>query len=419
MRFLLLFFFSFLLVLSSAQGQSRDELERSRKKILTKIDKTNKQLKQTKAQKKESLEEVVALNDQIENRELLLVNLGKEISLAEESISRSQEVISALTEDISRLQAEYARNIRRTWRLRQSQPMLLLVLGSEGLVRSFRRWQYLRQYDRYRKRQASLIAETRKTLQQKIQQVERRSVEKSTYVGNVELQKVELDKEKKEQELQVAKLRDDEKRLADDLNQQKRKQNQLNETIDEMIVAEMRKVREKAQKAQNKPIIKPSKPSNLGSDPIAPPAIEYTPSAEDVAQAGQFAGQRGRMSWPVVGVVTRKFGKHPHPTYKNVITENNGIDISANTGDAIRVVFDGVVSTVKPIPGMGYMVLVRHGNYYSIYTMVENPTVRAGQTISKKQQIGTVGTNNMYQQPIVHLEIWKDKTVLNPQQWLQ
>ena len=125
------------------------------------------------------------------------------------------------------------------------------------------------------------------------------------------------------------------------------------------------------------------------------------------------------MPWPVKeGVITSKYGEHPHPVLAGVKVQNNGIDITTSKSANGRAVFDGVVSGVLIIPGEGKGIMIRHGEYLTVYTYFKEVFVTKGDKVVTKQDIGILVDDESESSAIMHMEVWKSTTKLNPEDWI-
>jgi septal ring factor EnvC (AmiA/AmiB activator) len=133
----------------------------------------------------------------------------------------------------------------------------------------------------------------------------------------------------------------------------------------------------------------------------------------------EFQGNRGKLPWPVKnGIITGHFGRQPHPTIPNIEIVNNGIDIQTDQGAPVRSVFEGTVVGTQYVPGFDYMVILQHGDYYTVYSNLAELSVKKGDKVAIRQNIGKVSTDSKTNTSEVHFEIWKEKTRLNPQEWV-
>jgi len=393
-------FLCLLLALPALHSQNRRELEDKRKSLLREIDKTSTQLDKTKATKAANLNRYLALQSQIKKRRQVIHTLQDEIEHAEAGIQRAQEVTAALSEDIQQLRKDYAELLRRAHRMRQNQSGLLFLFSANGLNDAFQRWQYLRQYERHRRRQATLIEETRVALQSRTAQLEHRIEEKQRLLGTQQQQRELLDQEMEDKDRTIQVLKKDESKLAAQLEKHQKSHQKLNDAIEFVIRDEVSK---KKQAARNPETLK-----NFSAKSAADEEREDAISP--------FSKKKGKLPWPVSGgSVVRKYGQQPHPTLKNVQITNNGIDIRAGSRAAVSVVFEGKVVGVQFIPGYKNTVVVQHERYYTVYSNLQEVSVKKGEELSAGQDIGSLSSET----PELHFEVWREKQRLNPASWIQ
>ena len=397
---ILLMLLCLLLALPSLHSQNRRELEDKRKSLLRDIDKTSTELDKTKATKAANLNRYLALQSQIKKRRQVIHTLQDEIEHAEAGIQRAQEVTAALSEDIERLRKDYAVLLRRAHRMRQNQSGMLFLFSATGLNDAFQRWQYLRQYERHRRRQAALIEETRIALQARTTQLQSRIEEKQRLLGTQEQQRELLGREMEDKDRTIQVLKKDESKLAAQLEKQQKSHQKLNDAIEFVIRDEVTK---KKQAARNPETLK-----NFSAKTAAEEEREDAISP--------FSKKKGKLPWPVSGgSVIRKYGQQPHPTLKNVQVTNNGIDIRAGSRAAVSVVFEGKVVGVQFIPGYKNTVVVQHERYYTVYSNLQEVLVSKGDELSAGQTIGSLSGET----PELHFEVWREKQRLNPASWIQ
>ena len=228
--------------------------------------------------------------------------------------------------------------------------------------------------------------------------------------------------------------------LKKDIDKKQREAQQLEQQIKRIIAEEMRKAKERAERSSLENEAKElglisgkdysTRTSNKALKQLIDkareaqgldvrddgPSFAMTPEAR--ALANNFASNKGALPWPVErGIITGKFGKHPHPIVKGVIVDNPHIEITTEEKAVVRSVFEGEVSSVVPIPGANVMVLVRHGNYFTVYSNLINVKVKAGDLVSLKEPIGTAFTDEEGK-TMVQLGIWKDADIQDPNPWL-
>jgi len=399
--------------LNFSQAQVRKDLEDRRRKLLREIELTSKLLNKTTTNKAAALDRYVTLRKQVQKRELLVETLRKEIQFTDLSIDRTTNVVDALSRDIERLENEYGELLRQAYRRKKNNSSITYVFSAETVNQSFQRWQYLKQYDEYRKRQAQLILETKATLTDKKSQLEETKLEKEGLITTSERQAALLSAELGDRSKLLSSLRKDEKRLKNELRAQRTDHERLNDAIESAIRKDMA-VRRKKERTRT-PSTKKKRNEPLNSKPKV--------KDESIALnrlAGNFRNNRGRLPMPVKnGIVTKRFGKQAHPTLPKIQITNNGIDIRTEHHANVFSIFEGKVVSKQFIPGYQNMLIVQHGDYYTVYSNLDKVFVQKGDKVKTLQNLGTVAMDRKTRVSEVHFEVWRDKARLNPEDWVQ
>jgi len=427
-------FILFLLLPLAVFAQTKKELEDKRKKIIRDIQSTERMIKKTSQTREATYDRYVALKNQIESRENLIKTIDAELAAAERSIARNNEVVASLSQDITRMQEEYGNTLRAAYRRKSLSNPLLYIFSAENLNQAYLRWLFLRKYDRFRKQQAEAIAFTRNMLARRSQELEQTRIEKENLLLSLQGQKATLTNESAEKNQLLQFLEKDEGRLKQDLQKKQTAHEQLNQTIERVIQEEVRKQVEQSRR------IKPTAPPPAPAPPQPKPAADIPKSTSPAEKASPppkpveepadnadndnisiaFRQGRGRLPWPVEGgFIARGFGRQKHPTLKNIEITNNGIDIRTDESAAVRVIHMGMVAGVQFIPGHDYTVIVRHGNYYTVYSNLGETSVNKGDAVRTKQSIGRVSTNPITGTSELHFELWHEKERLNPAVWIK
>ncbi len=378
-----------LLLLVSSQlthAQTRKELEYERERLLREIEATNSQLARAQENRKTVLEQYISIKSRIQKRQALIATLSKEVEYIDKSISRTDIVIDALNSDVDRLYEEYGKMLRQAYRQKLNASKWMFLLSATSFNQAAQRWRYLQQYDDYRKKQALLIKETKRTLEYKVLQLKEDKNEKQLLIANAAQQQSLLSAELKERNVLLGKLKVEEKQLAEHLEIQENRRKQLDATIEQIIRTAARKKEED------------------GSSGIA--------RMEEAAKG--FSGMQGRLPWPAQGVIVKHFGKHAHPEYKNVMTTNNGINIETAANASVKAVYQGKVVGKQFIPGYQNMLIIAHGNYYTVYSNLETIAVNKDDEVMAGQIIGRIGSGKNE----LHFEVWKEKQRMNPADWI-
>lgn len=403
-KFFLFFFFGCLFLVagnSYAQKQTKKDLENKKKQIQKEIDYTNQLLAETKKNKKRSLTELVALNKKISQREELIATINTQIYLLDQQIKENNESIKSLQNDLARLKAEYAKMIYYAYKNQDAYSRLVFIFASRDFEQAYMRLKYLQQYSDYRHRQAEKITNTRKSLNEKVQDLEAKKSDKRVLLTGEETEKKNLTSEKGEKEQVFSQLQEQESKLKKDLEKKKKDAENLQQAIQRIIQKELEKAQKEAATA-NKP--KPQK-------------LVLTPESQQLSNS--FASNKAKLPWPVAkGIISEHFGVHPHPLMPTIDVNNNGLDIATNTGSIARVVFDGEVKGVVSIPGGGQFVLVRHGEFLTVYANLKDVYVKVGDKVTTKQNIGSILYDEDENKTVLHFEIWKGQTKLDPETWI-
>lgn len=393
-------------------SQSRNELVEQRKRLMREIKKTSQLLSTTQKDKKAALDQFYALQRQIEKREELIATLQKEKELSVQSLERTRFAIEALKSDIERLQKEYGILARQAYRTSVNHTNLLFLFSSTTFNQAVKRYRYIKQYDAYRKKQAKLILDTRSTLSKKLESLEEKKQEQDLLLITEELQRDILKDELSYKNRIIKDLEKDESKISRVLRKKRLAHEQLNRTIEKVIIAEMnRKRREERLNTPPKSEDRAATRKTEVSKAVVKPSLDLS---------ADFQQKKGNLIWPVKnGDIVRFFGKQPHPIHKNILIANNGIDIRTNQNNNVYAIFSGSVVGVQEVPGYNYTVIIQHGDYYSVYSNLAEVFVNKGQEAPTLKRIGIAANNSQGATPEVHFEIWRGKTRLNPVDWLK
>jgi septal ring factor EnvC (AmiA/AmiB activator) len=292
----------------------------------------------------------------------------------------------------------------------------MFVFAASDFNQAYQRMKIIQEFAEYRRIQAEEIIATRNQLSGKKtelqQQVDLKTQLKQSEVSN----KSQLEKEKVNQAELLEQLSLKEKALKKALAQKQKTKQNLDRAIERLIAKEIEKARKKTTTTT---AAKTTTPKS-GSKTTATKKVEIvlTPEAEKLSNS--FISNKGSLPWPVEsGAISSSFGQHEHKDLKGVIINNNGVDILTRQSASARVLFNGVVSGIITLPGAGKAVIVRHGDFFTVYSNLESVSVSTGQTLSTKQSIGVVDSSQETPgRGEIHLEIWRNNEKLNPQSWI-
>ncbi len=395
-------------------AQNRQELEEKRKRLLREIAMTNSLLEKTSRNKAATLDRYTTLQKQIERRERLIQTLNAEIAAAEAAIVRNIAVVASLEQDIEIMRADYARTVRQAYRRKSLTNPLLFVLSADNLNQAFRRWLFVRKYDRFRKTQADAITSTRQALQIRTAALENTRRQQEDLLHSLQQQRQTLGAELQEKERLLRTLKSDEERLRADLKKQQTQHEALNTAIERIIQEEVRK---QAARREEAAIATPPA-GGAASAPVAEDAPLLI-GKEDVTTSN-FRQNRGRLPWPVQnGYISRRYGRQKHPTLANIEIDNKGIDIRTDERAPVKAVHDGIVSGIQYVPGHENTVIVQHGDFYTVYSNLNEVNLSKGARVKAGQVIGRVNTNPISNAAELHFEVWHQTQRLDPSKWLK
>lgn len=406
----------------NAIGQNKKDLEKKKAQLQKEINATNQLLNETKKNKKLSLNQLVTLNQKIEIREELITTIAYEVNEINSSINKTNTSINNLKKEIEKLKAEYEKMIYYAYKNQSAYTKLMFIFSAKDFNQAYNRMKYFEQYSEYRKKQALIIQKTQNNLAEKVKELEAKRSELKALLGEKEEEKKTLTIEKSEKEDVLIQLQEKEGQLKADLKKKQEDANKLQKEIKRIIEEEIKRAREesvlaaKNAKAKNPPNPKNNTTKENPKEVKNENVLTLTPEAQKLSD--NFELNKGKLPWPVAeGVIIEYFGEHEHPVLKGIKVKNDGIDISTKVGSAVRAVFDGEVTGVISIPGAGKAIIVRHGEYLSVYSNLSETNVKKGDKIKTKQNIGTALTDED-NKTSMELQIWKGSILLNPIGWI-
>lgn len=378
------------------------QLQQKKAKIEEEINYTNKLLKETKKSKQASLNQLVLLNKQINKRQELISVISSEINNLDNRINQTSDTIQHLTQTISRLKDEYARMIYYAGKNRNAYSRLMFIFSAHDFNQAYQRLKYFQQYSSYRQNQVRIIKENQVILSQKLGLLEKQKRDKLSLKQMEEGEKKKLTVEKNDQDKTVKNLSQKEKDLLKKLRDSEKAARKLQQAIENLIAEEIKKASAAAKKAGTKPT----------------PENKFGLTPTEIQLSSSFAGNKGRLPWPTEkGIISSTFGEHPHPVLKGIKTKNNGIDISTSAGESARAIFDGEVTSTMTLPSYNNVVIVRHGEFLTVYSNLGQLFIKKGDKVKTKQRIGVIQSDENGKTRI-HFELWQGKNIQNPESWI-
>ena len=383
--------------LASAQ-KSRAELEEEKRENLRKIEEAGKILEETTSEKRATIGQLNAINQQVSVRRRLINSINKEINLLTQDMSEIDVIKLSLERDMERLRSEYAAMVYAASKA-TVYDRLMFILSAPTFNSLVMRVQYMKQYSEMRREQLGVIVRVSKTLQSRQVQLVSKKKQKVTLLISQLSENEKLQSLKVQQKDLVKQLSERERELKSDLEARQEADQRIERLIADLV---RREIRRAAREARDE-----------GREVASENKITLTPEAAQLSNS--FAGNKSRLIWPVSsGFVSRKFGRHPHPVLPRVYEENLGVNIQTNQGEQVRAVFKGSVGFVANVPGVGSVITIVHGDFFTVYSNLKSVSVQAGQKVKAKDIIGEVLTDKDGVSE-VQFQIWKNTERLNPE----
>ena len=412
---------------SAQSGKSSSQLKQDKQKIEKEIANTQKLLKKTESNQKAAVQQAALLRQQIQNREKMITNLNSQIIQMEDEQEQNTQEIKQLEKRLAYMKADYAQVVYNAYRNRRLLDKVTFILAADDFSQMFRRMRYFAIFSRNVREQSERIQKTTEELTKKNEEIVVLKNDKLVTLSSKEqeIKNLEIDRRKKTQNAE--KLKKESQKLNADLKKKQQQRKEIDAAIQRAVKAEIAKANaERAKKAKSSggkassgstsTASSSSSSSTTNTSSRTTATIALTP--EEATLNTSFINNKGKLPWPVAkGAKVCDFGNYPHPDVPSVQIENHGIDIMVEAGTTARAVFDGVVTGVMNIMGTT-VVMIRHGEYLTVYQNLSSARVKKGDKVTTKQTIGTVAqspTSSTYE---LHFEIWKNDRYVNPNEWL-
>jgi len=408
MRFIFILFASFVIF---CNAQTSDQLKVNKINLETEIADTKRLLQETQKKENTSLQQISLLRKQISNRERLITELNTQIFNFEIELDLNLKLSQSLDKKLEYMKADYERIVYLAFKNRRMIDKITFLFSADDFSQMYRRMKFFTIFSDNIKRQADEIKKTQQEIAEKNAKILSIKEEKLALLDNKEKEIVSLEKDRTAKTKTLDELKKKEKQLASELKAKQMKQKEIEaaikRAIEQEILAANKKKAEKGTTATGTSSTK--KPSST--------VLEYTP--EEKATGNSFSGNKGKLPWPVVkGATINSFGKYKNPDVPSVMMESKGIDILVEPNTQVRAVFEGVVYGILDMGSVGKVVIIRHGEYITVYQGLADVSVKKDDKVITKQNIGTIGKSMSKNTHELHFEILKEFTHLDPALWL-
>lgn len=432
-----------LFVLLSVQlyGQTSQKLKGEQKKLEQKISNTKLLLKKTKSNVASSLNELQVIENQIRYREQLLKNYDNQIRSGELKVKQKEQDIESLQEKLHNLKKQYRKMLIYAYKKRSKYGRLMYLFSSGSYNEARKRTRFLGKMAELQQKQFLIIQQNQQLIKKEIGGIQKEKEYKLSIIDEKRVEKDAILNDRLKKEEIYEQLKAQEGELLASLKEEEKKKAILKERINEAIRKEIaeteakKKKEAEAAKKKAEATKKPSNPEKSVSEKTTTTetsttaaskettTVSFTETKESAELGANFENNQGKLPWPVdKGNITENFGKNPHPTLKDVYTNNRGIDISTPKNAQVRAVFDGEVTSVLNIPGAGKVIIIKHGNYRTVYSNLQETYVKAGMKVNTKKVIGSLLVTGNQNLSVLHFEIHKveggNVVCLNPGLWV-
>ena len=422
----------FLVIPLSAQSSRLiKELESKRGELQKQIADTESLLKNTKKDVGSQLNSLASLTGQIEERKRYILAINNDVEALERELSVLERQLRTLQRDLQDKKKKYESSVQYLYRNKSIEEKLMFIFSAKSLGQTYRRLRYVREYATYQRLQGEEILKKQEQIKKKRAELLQVKTAKENLLKEREDEKQKLEDQEKQKREMVANLQKKQKGLQSEINKKRREANQLNARIDKLIAEEIERARKRAaEEARREAAARKKSEAKEGKSTSVSPGTEtkkkaepleaYSMSKADRELSGNFVSNRGKLPMPISGpyIITSHYGQYAVEGLRNVKLDNKGIDIQGKPGAQARAIFDGKVAAVFQLNGL-FNVLIRHGNYISVYCNLSSTSVKSGDTVSTKQAIGQVFSDASDNgRTVLHFQLRKEKDKLNPEPWL-
>lgn len=448
MRILIFFFLAlFSLTLPAQTNGTIRALQSKRTQLQKQITQKEKMLNTTKKDVRTQLRNLSTLSGQIEDRKRYIQGIEEDVTRIDSTIRSLDKQLDSLARQLQDRKDKYARSLQRLYRARSLHEKLMFIFSSSSLSEAYRRSRYLQDYAGYQRVLAGSIRQQQEKIGLKRKEQESVRAAKADLMREGEQQKKKLEAQEEQKRTLVSKLQSQQKGLQREITKHRTEANKLNAQIDRLVAIEIEKARKRAEeearrkaaeeaarkkaeqqksasskssKSQTKKGKNSSSASSSSKKTAAPKMEAYKMSSEDARLTGTFASNKGRLPMPITGsyLIAGRYGQYTVEGMRGVRLDNKGINIQGQPGAQARAVYDGEVASVFHVNGLAN-IIVRHGTYLSVYCNLSSVRVAVGQKVSTRQTLGSIFSDpNDGGRTILHFQLRKETTKLNPEQWL-
>ena len=421
-----------------AKPSKKEQLQQQKKQVQQQRAANQKKQQQLEQQVKLRLQDVAALGSDIENKRAAIDSLRLGIDTLNRSIALLDSQLTVLNDDLEERRQHYIKSARYMYRNRKARNQMMFVLSAKNINQMYRRMRFMNEYTTYQRAQGEAVKQKSKQVSAKREELDLALDTLAGLLARDRQQQQQLQEKQAEQQRMVDDLQKQQQTVKKLITQQQQQEAELTKQINKIIAEEMERARKAEEERQRKLAAaeeqrrreqerqQQSRQANSGSNrhkktnstaasssSKSSASTAYSSADPDRQLSGSFAGNKGRLPIPITGSyrVVRGFGRY---TMAGVTLESGGVQLEGQTGAQARCVFDGEVIQVMYRPGNGYLVIVRHGQYMTVYCFLASVSVKQGQKVKINDTLGAVGTDH-----ILHFRLHDRGTAVNPKLWIK
>ncbi len=398
----LLFFvaLSFSTVLQGQNSEKQKQLEAERQEIQKEITAFSKLISQSKAKEKSVLTAIENMNYKVLTLQNLIRITNQQTNLLTNEINTNVKTISTLKTKLQRLKDDYAKMIVKSYKSKSDQSKIMFLLSSSNFKQAYKRLQYIKQYATYKQQQGQRIKKETLALQDFNKTLVKQRQNKTKLIDENRIAKQDLNTALKQQEQLIASINKNLETYNAKIKTKQEQRDALDKEIDNIIKT--------AIAASNKKAGKSSKETTFALTPT------------ERALSSDFSYNKGKLPWPVKrGIIKVRYGTQPSPINKNIPIQSNGIRIVTNRGEKVNAIFNGAVHSIIVPKNGNNTILIKHGNFYTVYKNLSEIYVKKGDLVHTGQEIGEVLTNRASGEAILSFLVYRDGKTQNPAHWIK
>ena len=385
--------------LGFSQSDKQKQLESRRQELRREIQKINELRSENKSKAKSELSLIEDFNYKISVLSNLIKVTNQQANLLTREISSNQNKISSLRDELKQLKEDYAAMIVKSYKSKNQQSRIMFLLSSNDFKQAYKRLQYIKQYSDHQKKQGEIIKIKTIELQDSNASLLKQQEDKKKLITENRGVQNTLEKARKQHQTVMVSIKKNLSRYASQIKKKQREANRIDREIDRIIKAAIAKSNKKAGKIAS--------------------SKTFALTSEEKVLASNFISNKGKLPWPVEkGFVRLGYGSQPHPIDRSLIIKSNGVRIATEKGAKARAVFDGEVSEILKMKNVNPIVMIRHGNYLTLYRNLSQVYVKKGDKVKTKQVIGEVFTNPSNGETILSFTLSKGTATENPSSWI-